>query len=215
MDPGSKEVGYRSPPQSTRFKRGKSGNPKGRPPTRRREAPYEAVLGQVVTIREDGRERRVTAAEAFLLHLTKRGLEGDSAAARASLAAIETARGARLRNEPLIGGIIVHYVDPGSVGPGLAALGMAIKLKRYSADAFYKLKPWIVEAALTRLGDRRLTMEEQGVVLRATHLPNTVRWPEWWSVFGPVETALKQAAAGFQGTRGPMIYMGAQHYALA
>jgi hypothetical protein len=29
--------------------------------------PYHRVLGQMVTIREEGRERRVTAAEAFLL----------------------------------------------------------------------------------------------------------------------------------------------------
>jgi len=32
---------------------------------------YEAVLGQMVTIREGGTARRVTAAEAFLLQLTK------------------------------------------------------------------------------------------------------------------------------------------------
>jgi len=134
----------------------------------------------MVTIREDGRERRVTAAEAFLLHLTKRGLEGDNAAARASLTAIETARGARGRNDPMIG-FIIHYVSPGSVGTGLDALGMAIKLKRYSADAFYKLKPWIVEAALDRLGDRRLTIKEQEIVVRATHSPIKVRWPDWWA----------------------------------
>lgn len=182
---GSEGVGYRSPPKSTQFKRGKSGNPNGRPRKPQRESPYDAVLGQMVTILEDGRERRVTAAEAFLLHLTKRGLEGDSAAARASLAAIENARGARGRNEPMVGCIITHYVSPGSVGTGLDALGIAIKLKRYSADAFYKLKPWIVEAALARLGDRRLTTKEQEIVLRATHSPNKVRWPEWWSVFGP------------------------------
>jgi hypothetical protein len=50
------------------------------------------VLAQMVTIRESGSERRVTAAEAFLLKLAKRGMEGDSAAARASLALIEEAR---------------------------------------------------------------------------------------------------------------------------
>jgi len=32
----------------------------------------------MVTIREDGVERRVSAEEAFLLYLLKRGLEGDS-----------------------------------------------------------------------------------------------------------------------------------------
>ena len=81
--------GYRRPPRATRFTKGQSGNPAGRRRGRRREAPYEAVLGQMVTIREGGVERRVTAAEAFLLQLTKRGLEGDGAAARATLAVIE------------------------------------------------------------------------------------------------------------------------------
>ena len=74
-------VGYRNPPLASRFRKGQSGNPKGRPRGRRRELPYEAVLGQEVIIRENGRERRVTAAEAFLLQLIKLGLDGDSAAA--------------------------------------------------------------------------------------------------------------------------------------
>jgi len=87
--------GYKQRPTSSQFKKGQSGNPKGRPKNRHREIPYEAVLGQMVTIREDGRERRITAAEAFLLQLTQRGLAGDSAAARASLEAIEAARASR------------------------------------------------------------------------------------------------------------------------
>jgi hypothetical protein len=70
-----------SSPLASRFRKGKSGNAKGRPRGRCTELPYEAVLGQEVTIRENGRERRVTAAEAFLPQLTKRGLDGDSAAA--------------------------------------------------------------------------------------------------------------------------------------
>src|ERR1700735_806356 len=85
-------VGYRNPPRATRFTKGRSGNSAGRPRGRHREAPHEAVLGQMVKIREGGAERHVTAAEAFLLQLTKRALEGDDAAARASLAAIEEAR---------------------------------------------------------------------------------------------------------------------------
>jgi len=46
----------------------------------------------MVTIRESGTERRVTAEEAFLLQLAKRGVEGGGAAARASLAVIEETR---------------------------------------------------------------------------------------------------------------------------
>src|SRR6516165_4011419 len=82
-------VGYRKPPRATRFSKGRSGTPAGRPRWRYREAPYESVLGQIVTIREGGSERRVTAAEAFLLQHAKRGMVGDSAADRASLALIE------------------------------------------------------------------------------------------------------------------------------
>src|SRR5712671_1801982 len=81
--------GYRKPPRTTRFAKGQSGYPAGRPRGRHREAPYEAVLGRMVTIREGGVERDVKADEAFLLHLSKRGLEGDGAAARATLAVIE------------------------------------------------------------------------------------------------------------------------------
>ena len=90
MENEPEQVGYGKPPAATRFKKGQSGNPRGRPRhTRNKDIPYDSLLGQMVTIREDGRQRRVTAAEAFLLHLTRRGLAGDSAAARASLAAIE------------------------------------------------------------------------------------------------------------------------------
>ena len=87
----AKRIGYGSPPKATRFAKGQSGNPRGRPRNRHREVPHDALLGQMVTILEEGRDRRVTAAEAFLLQLTQKGLAGDSAAARSSLEAIETA----------------------------------------------------------------------------------------------------------------------------
>jgi hypothetical protein len=138
----------------------------------------------MVTIREEGRERRVTAAEAFLLHLTKRGLQGDSAAARASLAAIEAARGVARCDAPAVSCIVVHYVAPGSVGPALDALGMAVKINKSLGSARYQLRPWLVEAALERLGDTRLTVEQQQAVVKATRSPDQVQWPDWWTVRG-------------------------------
>src|SRR3954451_21646633 len=103
------DVGYGRPPKASRFQKGKSGNPKGRPRNRHRDVPYDTLLGQMVTVREDGRERRVTAAEAFILQLTKKGLEGDSASARASLTAIENARAARQASGADMPTIRIHF----------------------------------------------------------------------------------------------------------
>src|ERR1700692_3165014 len=106
-------VGYRKPPRAMRFTKGQSGNPAGRPRGRHREAPYEAVLGQMVKIREGGAERYVMAAEAFLLQLTKRALEGDDAAARASLTVIEEARERQGVGQPRVSVIVMAMGGPG------------------------------------------------------------------------------------------------------
>ena len=177
-------VGYGKPPQSSRFRKGRSGNPKGRPKNRRREVPYDTVLGQMVTIREDGRERRVTAAEAFLLQLTQMGLAGDSAAARASLDAIEMARDARVQHAHGPKTIAWTIVESG-VDAILNTLGIA--QRRYPTDEArmrWQLNPWIVEKALDRLEKRTLTNEEQREVWHATRTPHKVQWPAWWSYRG-------------------------------
>ena len=180
-------VGYRRPPASTRFRKGVSGNPRGRPLKGRQSLPYDTVLGQLVTIREDGRERRVTAAEAFLLHLTRKGLRGDNAAARASLAAIETARASRAPADRID---TLRIVLRGfGVGGVLETLGMATKTDPLDSEKVrYWLKPWIVEAALQRLGSRQLGEAEQREVWGVTLTPGKVNWPEWWTERRPPET---------------------------
>ena len=175
------KTGHKRPPIGSRFKKGQSGNPRGRPRGRKSEIPYDSVLGQMVTIREDGRERRVTAAEAFLLQLTQKGLAGDGAAARASLGAIEEARGQRPdgSDSPLIVRIVLVGAGIGCV---LRDLGLGIKTNPSSKSRVrWWLKPWIVEAALARLGGRRLTLSEQSEVWNATRKPETVDWPNWWT----------------------------------
>ena len=130
-DDGASGVGYRKPPRATRFTKGQSGNPAGRPRGRHRKAPYETVLGQIVTIREDGTTRRVTGAEAFLLKLTQSGLGGNSAAARDILDVIEQAKDQQGGGEPLVTSITRLIVDPGSVTLALEPLRMAKKADSY------------------------------------------------------------------------------------
>jgi hypothetical protein len=173
-------VGYRQPPRETRFTKGRSGNPSGRPRGRHRQAPYESVLGQILKIREGGVERHVTAAEAFLLQLRKRGLEGDGVAARECLAMIDQARQRQRAGQSPISTIVLVGVAPGSVTSALEPLRMAKKLDPYRETARMVLEPWLVEAALALL-DRTLSSAEQRTIVDATRTPQKVRWPEWWS----------------------------------
>jgi hypothetical protein len=177
------DTGYGRPPQATRFQKGASGNPRGRPRGRHNTLPYETVLGQIVTVRENGVEQRMTAAEAFLLHMTKQGLEGNGAIGRATLTALEEARQARgVADDELVSVVVIKPVAPGSVAPTLEALGMATRHDAYRPTTRLMLQPWLVQAALERLGDVKLTAEQQAVVVKATRTPHKVRWPEWWLI---------------------------------
>lgn len=135
----------------------------------------------MVTVREDGRERRITAAEAFLLQLTRKGLSGDNAAARASLEAIEKARASRGEDLPVVSKIIINVVGDG-VDAVIGTLG--ITHRKYPTDEArvrWELNPWIVEAALARFGTRKLTVEEQREVWNNPRTAQKVSWPEWWT----------------------------------
>jgi hypothetical protein len=171
--------GYGRPPKATRFKKGQRSNPSGRP-RGRREPPYEAVLGQVVTIREGGVERRVTQEEAFLLQLAKRGVEGGGVAARTALDLIEEITARSSTYPRFITRLVRRIVAPGSVTYALMPLRMAGKLDPYRETARMALEPWLVEAALAHL-DRRLSPAEQRTIVKATRTPHKVKWPEWWS----------------------------------
>ncbi len=72
------EVGYRKPPKHTRFKKGQSGNPKGRPKGAKNVAKMvHDTLFRKITVTENGTRRSITVLEAFLKRLVKGALEGD------------------------------------------------------------------------------------------------------------------------------------------
>lgn len=75
------KIGYSSPPKSTRWRKGQSGNPKGRPKSKSEMMTDAAkILTEPVEARgRDGRIVRLDAIEAGFLSLCKKGLKGHRA----------------------------------------------------------------------------------------------------------------------------------------
>src|SRR5205814_10537808 len=69
------QVGYRKPPEGTRFKPGQSGNPKGRPKgVRNFETDLDETLRELVDVNKGGVRRRVTNQKAMLINLLQKAL---------------------------------------------------------------------------------------------------------------------------------------------
>lgn len=75
-------VGYKKPPEATRFKSGQSGNPKGRPKgTRNLKTDLGQELSERIRIREDGEQRSISKQQAVIKALVAKAIKGDTRAA--------------------------------------------------------------------------------------------------------------------------------------
>jgi hypothetical protein len=86
-------TGYRKPPLHTRFRKGQSGNPAGRPPKSARLRAKELTIAdayRAVVVKEDGDGRAVPvpALQAILRSQVAFAIKGNGPAQRAVLAAV-------------------------------------------------------------------------------------------------------------------------------
>lgn len=74
----AEKIGYRNPPKRTRFKKGQSGNPAGRPKKSKNFMTLLAdELDEQVTVNEDGRKRKISKLEAMVKRIVSGALQGD------------------------------------------------------------------------------------------------------------------------------------------
>jgi hypothetical protein len=96
------EVGYGRPPKRTQFRKGQSGNPRGRPKGSLNVATaLERELNQRVTIKENGQPRSITKFEAAIKQLVNKAASGDGKAIQFLVNLLNVSNGGALGDAPL------------------------------------------------------------------------------------------------------------------
>lgn len=182
----SKTVGPGNPPLASRFRKGQSGNPKGRPKSKKSRAPvsaFDIVIDKKLTVTQGGVPREVTAEEALQHRTYQDAVAGNRAARRQVLKMIEK-REQHLAAQPNRNTRQYEFrteIDPDNADAALLILGIAVRDhssqgRGYEGDL--RLEPWAVQAALSRRrGGSRLTARDVAEIKRCTRDAGSLRWP--------------------------------------
>ena len=104
-DEGDHQVGYGKPPRHSRFVKGQSGNPRGRPPgAKNLETLLNKALNELVIVTEDGGRRKISKREAIVTQLVNRSAKADYKAIQILLAMLRDIEG---------------HAEPGAADPDL------------------------------------------------------------------------------------------------
>ena len=170
-----------------RFRKGRSGNPKGRPSNTRASAAsaFDVVLAKTVTTTDRDGTRQISLEEALQQRTFRDAIAGDRMGTREVAKWIVRYEAWLAKHAPKEAPAkITQHIssDPDNADAALMILGIATPNPAradISADrAQLLLEPWAVQAALSRRrGGQRLTDRERDEIGRCTHDPDNLRWP--------------------------------------
>ena len=174
------------PPVSTRFRKGQSGNPRGRPikqPVGQRSA-FNVVIDRTLTIVQNGKRREVTVDEALQHKTYQDAIAGNRASRREVLKMIAKREKALAAKVPAAKTVIVRNEGPDARNADEAMLILGIcradpcPSGGNDDQKHLLLEPWAVKAALARRPARKLNKPDTDEAKHCTYAAETVRWPE-------------------------------------
>ncbi len=166
----------------TRFTKGQSGNPAGRPQKRRPNvSAFDIIFDKVLTVNQGGRERELSVDEALQLQTYQAALKGSKMAIRQVLKMIEKREVAvAKRNKPASRGLkIEHEYCSDNASEALAILDL-IEPDTSLGDQDkprMKVTTWAAQAALGRPGKRKLEEKDIKNIKLFTSNPDQIKWP--------------------------------------
>lgn len=172
--------------RQTRFKKGQSGNPKGRP---KREQPrasaFDIVMEQTLTVTQNGVERELSVDEALQLRTYQDALAGSRPARREVLKMIAKRERWLAAERPAktigMGKVEIEH-EARNADQALLILGIATEKPTpphygEKKDVLLQLEPWAVEAGLARSRRRQFDYKDIAEIRRCTRDPDTITWP--------------------------------------
>jgi hypothetical protein len=169
------------------FRKGRSGNPGGRPTTSRapEASAFDVVVEKTLTVAHHGGTRDITVEEALQQRTYRDALVSKRMPQRAVLKWIMRREAWLAKHAPKASWPkITRHIspDPDNADTALLLLGIAAPNPTRAdigADrAQLLLEPWAVQAALSRRrGGNRLTDSERDAIRRCTRDPDSLRWP--------------------------------------
>jgi hypothetical protein len=175
------------PPLYSRFRKGQSGNPKGRPKSVRQmpqPSVFDVLVDKTLTLTRGGGPQDVSIDEALQHRTYQEAITGNRTARRDVLKMIAKREQALAKKapRPLMVVSQVFEEDPDNANAALLLLGIASEDPREYGpkDTYHRLllEPWAVQAALRRRrGGARLIDKEVGEIRRCTRDPDSLKWP--------------------------------------